>query len=65
MDRFFEKDVCARPVLPSGAHILEVKYDEFLPEYIQQVLEIGSLQRTAFSKYTMARRNYEQIGELL
>lgn len=65
VDRFFENDVCARPVLPQGVHILEVKYDEFLPEYIQQILEIGSLQRTAFSKYTMARRNYEQIGELL
>ena len=65
VDRFFEEDVYARPVLPPGAHILEVKYDEFLPEYIQQILEIGSLQRTAFSKYTMARRNYEQIGELL
>ena len=65
VDRFFENDVYARPVLPQGAHILEVKYDEFLPEYIQQILEIGSLQRTAFSKYTMARRNYEQIGELL
>lgn len=65
VDRFFENDVYSKPVLPSGAHILEVKYDEFLPEYIQQILEIGSLQRTAFSKYTMARRNYEQIGELL
>ena len=65
VDRFFEQDVYLRPVLPPGAHILEVKYDELLPEYIQKVLEIGSLQRTAFSKYTMARRNYEQIGELL
>ena len=65
VDRFFEEDVYTRPVLEPGAHILEVKYDEFLPEYIQQILETGTLQRTAFSKYTMARRNYEQIGELL
>ena len=65
VDRFFEKDVYSRPVQETGAHILEVKYDELLPEYIQNVLDIGSLQRTAFSKYTMARRNYEQIGELL
>ncbi|MBE5829757.1 MAG: polyphosphate polymerase domain-containing protein [Butyrivibrio sp.] len=65
VDRFFEEDVYTRPVLEPGAHILEVKYDEFLPEYIQKILEVGTLQRTAFSKYTMARRNYEQIGELL
>ena len=65
VDRFFERDVYARPVLEPGAHILEVKYDELLPEYISQILDIGSLKRTAFSKYTMARRNYEEIGELL
>ncbi len=44
------------PLLPRGQHVLEVKYDEFLPDYIAQVLEIGCLQRTAFSKYYYARK---------
>lgn len=44
------------PVLPAGQHILEVKYDELLPDYIAQVLEIGTLQRTSFSKYYYARK---------
>lgn len=43
------------PLLPKGQHILEVKYDELLPEYIAGCLELGSLQRTAFSKYYYAR----------
>lgn len=43
------------PLLPKGQHILEVKYDELLPEYIAGCLEMGSLQRTAFSKYYYAR----------
>lgn len=43
------------PVLPKGMHILEVKYDEFLPDMIARQLEIGNLQQTAFSKYYLGR----------
>ena len=43
------------PVLPAGLHVLEVKYDEFLPDVIAEQLEIGKLQRTAFSKYYLGR----------
>ena len=40
--------------METGQQILEVKYDEFLPDTIAQLLEIGSLQQTTFSKYYMA-----------
>ena len=43
------------PVLPAGVHVLEVKYDEFLPDAIAQQLEIGKLRQTAFSKYYLGR----------
>ena len=43
------------PVLPSGLLILEVKYDEFLPDFIVRLLETGTLQQTAFSKYYWGR----------
>ena len=43
------------PVLPAGMHVLEVKYDEFLPDSIAQQLEIGKLRKTAFSKYYLGR----------
>ena len=39
------------PVLPQGMHILEIKYDEFLPDVIAQLIEIGNMKQTAFSKY--------------
>ena len=42
------------PVLPTGYHVLEVKYDEMLPDVIAKQLEIGNLRRTAFSKYYLA-----------
>lgn len=43
------------PVLPAGMHVLEVKYDEFLPDAIAQQLEIRKLRKTAFSKYYLGR----------
>lgn len=53
---FLEKDVSQSvPVLPSGMHILEVKYDELLPDTIAQLLETGNLRQTAFSKYYLGR----------
>ena len=42
-------------VLPAGMHVLEVKYDEFLPDYIAQLIEDGNLIQTAFSKYYLGR----------
>lgn len=52
---FFDEYIPTVPALPAGVHILEVKYDEFLPEYIKEILEIGSLRRTSFSKYYYTR----------
>lgn len=35
--------------------ILEVKYDQFLPEYISSVLQLGNRRATACSKYALSR----------
>lgn len=54
---FFDSCLPGIPLLPTGQHILEVKYDEFLPDYIKQILNEVHLQKTAFSKYYYARKN--------
>ena len=59
---FFEDRIPAVPVLSTGQHILEVKYDEFLPDYIKQILNEVHLTKTAFSKYYYARRNQNLYG---
>ena len=52
LDTFFASHPLSLvPVLPKGIHVLEVKYDECLPDFIAQLLELGSLQQIAFSKY--------------
>lgn len=56
VERFLESDVeFALPVMEPGMHILEVKYDEFLPRHILQLVDINSLQRQSFSKYAIVR----------
>lgn len=50
-----EPHIRMHPVFPTGMHLLEVKYDEILPEHIQQALELGNLQQTTFSKYYYGR----------
>ena len=55
-DRFFEANMTTRPILPHGQHLLEVKYDELLPGFIMENLELGSLQQTTFSKFYLCRK---------
>lgn len=53
---FFDAELPLRPVLPVGKQVLEVKYDELLPDFLYSAMSLGSLQRTAFSKYYLCRR---------
>lgn len=39
--------------------VLEVKYDEFIPGFLLQLLELGNMQQSAYSKYQLCR---ERIG---
>lgn len=38
--------------------VLEVKYDEFLPQHIAQTLELNTMWQTSFSKYRICREVY-------
>ena len=38
-----------------GTIILEVKFDEYLPEVIQMAIQLGNRSQTAFSKYAVSR----------
>lgn len=54
---FFDGNIATRQIMPKGQQILEVKYDELLPDFIKEVLQIGDLQRTTFSKYYLCRQH--------
>lgn len=53
---FLEKEIPGRQIMEAGKHILEVKYDEFLPDYLYRNLQLSRLRQTAFSKYYLCRR---------
>ncbi len=53
--KFMEKDLTAVPVLERGRHLLEVKYDEYLPDVLRMALQVVSLDRVSFSKYYLCR----------
>ena len=53
---FFDNKLETLAILPSPFHILEVKYDDLLPIYIQKILHNYNLNQTTFSKYYLSRK---------
>lgn len=53
---FYDDQIDTVPVMPVGFHILEVKYDELLPHYILQAIDMGNLRRQSYSKYCAVRK---------
>lgn len=56
VDRFLDGTIPRRPVMPVGQQLLEVKFDEYLPDFIYRSLALNSLSQTAFSKYFLCRK---------
>ncbi len=60
---FFEDALPKRPIMPSGQHLMEVKFDEYLPDFIYRSLNLGKLQQTTYSKYYLCRKYALNKGE--
>ena len=52
----FSSARASAPVILEGKQILEVKYDQFIPGHLKNVLSMARAERMAISKYTLARR---------
>lgn len=55
-NRFFDSVIPAAPLLPMGMHIMEVKYDELLPGYLERIINSGNFTKTSYSKYYYSRK---------
>jgi len=53
---FSQPRIFGRPVMPVGAQLLEVKYDEFLPDHIYRSIAAPGLALTTYSKYYLCRK---------
>lgn len=57
-ERFWEKDLALTPIPMDGCQILEVKFDELLPDYIKSCLQLKHLVKTACSKYYLCKKSF-------
>ena len=55
----FSRDFHSLPVVLEGKDILEIKYNRVLPDFIRNIIQLDSLERSAISKYAMARRFFK------
>ena len=58
IEYFGQKDI-VYDLLREQDAVLEVKYDEFIPGFLLQLLELGNMQQSAFSKYQLCREIYD------
>ena len=56
VEDFLDREIAARPVMPPGKDLLEIKYDAFLPDAVYRAVQTDGLARTTFSKYYYCRR---------
>jgi len=52
----FDKELPMIDVIEEPKMILEIKFDNFLPDFIKNLLQIDTNQRYAISKYTICRK---------
>ena len=57
-DEFLLSEISLTPVPLEGKQILEVKYDELLPDYIKSSLQLKHLTKTACSKYYLCKKSF-------
>ena len=60
VEQFGQKNI-SYDFLQEYDKVLEVKYDEFIPDFLLQLLELGELQQSAYSKYQMCRERVALI----
>lgn len=53
---FLSDELPKRPIMPPGQQLMEVKFDEYLPDFIYRSLNLGHLRQTAYSKYYLCRK---------
>ncbi len=54
--KFFDRDLPVRPILRSGQSLLEVKFDEYLPDAIYHAIQMKDMRMVTFSKYFLCRK---------
>lgn len=60
----FSENYHTKKVLPDDIMVLEVKYDDYLPVHIKNILQTACTDRCAISKYVMCREEKRRVNLL-
>lgn len=64
VEHFFEEDILLQPIMKAGTELLEVKYTDFIPDFIHQGVNIKQLQQYTFSKYYLCEMHKRNGGRV-
>lgn len=53
---FLDEHIQGRGVMPKGQALMEIKFDDFLPDEIHSLLQLEGLSASTFSKYYLCRK---------
>lgn len=53
--RVFDSNIARIPLMEKNSMILEIKYNNFIPDFIRYSLQLNELSRTSYSKYGNGR----------
>ena len=62
LSHFLEGEYIRYPIQEKGQHVLEVKFDYILPEYIKHIVTNQHLIQSSFSKYYLGRKKLQSMG---
>lgn len=60
--RFFDGGYVRYPVQEKNEHVLEIKFDYILPNYIKHIITEHRLAQSSFSKYGLGRQKLYNMG---
>jgi len=58
----FDEDLFMTQIFPDGVIIMEIKYHNFIPDWLKPILQIPNFEKCAISKYCMSRLEQVDIG---
>ena len=60
-ENVFSEDLIKVPFIEENRALLEVKFNDFIPDYVRWLLQLNKLERISYSKYAIGRtmlKNY-------
>ena len=55
-EAFLERKLSTAPLLPQGKHVLEVKFDALIPDFLYAAAQLEKMRQTTYSKYYLCRK---------